>query len=50
MWHWARCNHCDKFKMVGYVACLDMELCIDCFWAWQNGEIVIRQSIKICTN
>ena len=49
-WHKGYCLVCRRDTYIGKVDCLDLEICIDCFWSWQNGDIEIKQAPKICLN
>jgi len=49
-WHWGYCPICKRMRLIGYVSCLKLEICIDCFWGWSNGEIEIKQSWELWKN
>ena len=49
-WHQGYCPICKQYKMVGYVGCLRLKLCTDCFEGWQNGEIEIKQAWEFSLN
>lgn len=49
-WHKGYCPVCRRDTYIGKVEGIDLEICINCFWSWQNGEIEIKQASKICLN
>ncbi len=49
-WHQGHCIICRQEKLVGYVACLKLEICSACFYDWQNGDIVIKQAFEFSEN
>lgn len=48
--HKGYCPVCRRYTYIGKVEGIDLKICIECFWSWQNGEIEIKQGSKICLN
>lgn len=40
----------DKVLKKATKICLELEICIDCFWDWQNGELKIEQAFHFSKN
>ncbi len=45
-WHQGECPICKQEKLIGYVVCLRLEICVDCFLSWQSGELKIKVGLS----